>query len=265
MAIIGIDLGTTNSLVSCFKDGQAIIIPNALGDNLTPSVVSIDKNSEIHVGKVAKERLISDPTVSIANFKRFMGTEKKVMLGKYNFTPEELSSFILKSLKEDAQAFLGEEITEAVISVPAYFNDFQRRATKVAGELAGLKVERLISEPTAAALAYGLYESKEENQFLIFDLGGGTFDVSILDFFNGVAQVKAVAGDNFLGGEDFNKELINYFLGKNNIRMESLSKIEIGILHKQAEKCKLELSDKSFGEMNLNHNDTEYKDRKSVV
>jgi len=153
MAIIGIDLGTTNSLVAYWKDGQANIIPNVLNNNLTPSVVSVDDNDMILVGEIAKERLRTHPDKTAANFKRFMGTEKKYKLGKYIFSPEELSSFVLKSLKKDAEAYLKEEITEAVISVPAYFNDEQRKATQRAGILAGLKVQRLISEPTAAALA----------------------------------------------------------------------------------------------------------------
>ena len=246
MAIIGIDLGTTNSLVSYWKDGQATIIPNALNENLTPSVVSVDEDGTILIGKIAKERLITHPGKSAANFKRFMGTEKKFKLGDYVFTPEDLSSFILKSLKENAENYLGEEVTEAIISVPAYFNDAQRKATKRAGLLAGLKVERLISEPTAAALAYGLNGENDETQFLIFDLGGGTFDVSILELFEGVMEVKSVAGDNFLGGEDFNNELVNYFLHKNNMNIHDLEKKGekvISELYKQAEMCKKSLTD----------------------
>ena len=200
MTTIGIDLGTTNSLVAYWKEKEAIIIPNVLNKNMTPSVVSIDENDEILVGEIAKERLITHPECTVSNFKRFMGTNKIFNMGKYNFTPEELASFVLKSLKADAESFLGEEVTEAVISVPAYFNDAQRKATKRAGELAGLKVERLISEPTAAAIAYGLNQKDGETQFLIFDLGGGTFDVSILELFEEVMEVKSIAGDNYLGG-----------------------------------------------------------------
>ena len=245
MAIIGIDLGTTNSLAAYWKDGQARIIPNALNENLTPSVVSVDENGSIVVGEIAKERLITHPEKTAANFKRFMGTEKKYKLGKYTFTPEDLSSFILKSLKENAEKYLGEEIKEAVISVPAYFNDAQRKATKRAGMLAGLKVERLITEPTAAALAYGLNDENNESQFLIFDLGGGTFDVSILELFDGIMEVKSIAGDNFLGGEDFNYELVNYFLYLNNLDLHKLEKIDnkiVSEIYKQAENCKKALT-----------------------
>lgn len=190
MAIIGIDLGTTNSLAAIWKDGQSSIIHNVLNKHLTPSIISVDENNEILVGDVAKERLITHPELTVSNFKRYMGTSKKFNIGSYTFTPEELSFFVLKSLKEDAEKYLGEEVTEAVISVPAYFNDAQRKATKRAGELAGLKVERLISEPTAAAVAYGLHQESDEVQFLVFDLGGGTFDISILELFEGVMEVK---------------------------------------------------------------------------
>ena len=226
VAVIGIDLGTTNSLVAYWSDGQAKIIPNSLGDNLTPSVISVDEDGSILIGKIAKERLLTHPDKTAANFKRFMGTDKKYKLGNYIFTPEDLSSFILKSLKENAESYLGEEVTEAIISVPAYFNDAQRKATKRAGVLAGLNVERLISEPTAAALAYGLNEESDETQFLIFDLGGGTFDVSILELFEGIMEVKSIAGDNFLGGEDFNNELVNYFLYKNNLDIHYIENLD---------------------------------------
>ncbi|MFT8350879.1 molecular chaperone HscC [Clostridium saccharoperbutylacetonicum] len=242
MAIIGIDLGTTNSLVAVWEDGKARIIPNVLKRNLTPSVISVDENNEILVGDVAKERLITHPECTVANFKRFMGTAKKMNLGTYTFTPEELSSFILKRLKEDAESYLGEVIEEAVISVPAYFNDAQRKATKRAGELAGLKVERLISEPTAAAVAYGLHQEDDETQFLVFDLGGGTFDISILELFEGVMEVKSIAGDNFLGGEDFNKLLVEYFIEKNNLNLYKLDRKTVSALFKQAELCKQALS-----------------------
>ncbi|WP_252231914.1 molecular chaperone HscC [Clostridium sp. ZBS15] len=251
MAIIGIDLGTTNSLVAIWKDGQPTIIPNVLKKYLTPSIVSVDENGEILIGDVAKERLITHPELTACNFKRFMGTSKKFNMGCYTFSPEELSSFILKSLKEDVEKYIGEEISEAVISVPAYFNDAQRKATKSAGELAGLKVERLISEPTAAALAYGINQKNEETQFLVFDLGGGTFDISILELFEGVMEVKSIAGDNYLGGEDFNKLLVDYFATKNNLNINSLDKKTLSVLSKQAELCKKTLSDKEIANMSL--------------
>lgn len=259
MAIIGIDLGTTNSLVAIWKDGQAQIIPNVLNKNLTPSIVSVDDNNEILVGDVAKERLITHPEVTTSNFKRFMGSSKKYRMGSYIFTPEELSSFVLKSLKEDAQAYLGEEVIEAVISVPAYFNDAQRKATKRAGELAGLKVQRLISEPTAAAIAYGLHQEQDETQFLVFDLGGGTFDISILELFEGVMEVKSVAGDNYLGGEDFNKLLVDYFMQKNGLDLKKLDRKAVAAIFKQAELCKIKLSNTDEATMNLTIKEKTFK------
>ena len=259
MAIIGIDLGTTNSLVAFWKDGQAKIIPNVLKNNLTPSVVSIDDNNEILVGDIAKERLITHPEFTSANFKRFMGTSKKFNLGTYSFTAEELSSFILKRLKEDAEEYIGEKIIEAVISVPAYFNDAQRKATKRAGELAGLKVERLISEPTAAAIAYGLHQEKDDTQFLVFDLGGGTFDTSILELFEGVMEVKSIAGDNYLGGEDFNKLLVDYFLQNNNLDLKDLDRKAVSAIFKQAELCKKILSNSDKATMTLTINERTFE------
>lgn len=251
MTTIGIDLGTTNSLVAYWGDKGAEIIPNVLNSNITPSVISIDENGEILVGQIAKERLISHPHMTAASFKRYMGTEKTFKLGKYSFSPQELSSFVLKSLKADAEAFLGEEVVDAVISVPAYFNDAQRKSTKRAAELAGLKVERLISEPTAAAISYGLHNEEVETQFLVFDLGGGTFDVSILELFEGVMEVKSIAGDNFLGGEDFTNLLGAHFLKEQNIHIEDLDYKEKSAVHKQAELCKVGLSQSQVGEMKL--------------
>jgi molecular chaperone HscC len=249
MTTIGIDLGTSNSLVAYWTEEGPRLIPNALGDNLTPSVVSVDDSGEILVGKIAKERLITHPQVTVAAFKRFMGTEKVFQLNKYSFTATELSSFVLRSLKADAEAFFGEKVIEAVISVPAYFNDAQRKATKYAAELAGLKGERLISEPTAAALSYGLHQKDKNTQFLIFDLGGGTFDVSILEFFEGIMEVKSVAGDNFLGGEDFTELLANYFAEKSGLALESLERKARYVILKQAELCKRELGAGSVGTM----------------
>lgn len=211
--IIGIDLGTTNSLAAYYTDEGPKIIPNRLGRRLTPSVVSMDVESpphirsaegeeyQIYVGDSAVERGMLHPESTASVFKRDMGSRKQFHVGHKSFLAEELSSFVLRALKEDAEHYLGEEVTEAVISVPAYFNDARRRATKRAGELAGLKVERIISEPTAAAIAYGLYQNREHARFLVFDLGGGTFDVSILELYDSILEVRAVAGDNFLGAE----------------------------------------------------------------
>ncbi len=192
--IVGIDLGTTNSLIAYFTGEGPKIIPNRLGKNLTPSVVSVDEENQIYVGETAAERMALYPDTVAAAFKRSMGSSREYKLGKRTFTPEELSSFILRSLKEDAEAYLGEEVTEAVISVPAYFDNERRKATKRAGELAGFKVERIISEPTAAAIAYGLYERKRNTRFLVFDLGGGTFDVSILELYQNILEVRAWPG-----------------------------------------------------------------------
>ena len=241
--IIGIDLGTTNSLAAYYTDQGPKIIPNRLGKNLTPSVVSIDENDQIYVGETAKERMLLAPESTAAVFKRDMGSKKEFRLLHKTFTAEELSSFVLRALKEDAESFLGCPVEEAVISVPAYFNDSRRRAVKRAGELAGFKVERLISEPTAAAVAYGLYQSKGDAKFLVFDLGGGTFDVSILELFDTNLEVRAVAGDNFMGGEDFTAVIENMFYEKfPAIDRLSLDAKTAGHIHKQAESCKIGFS-----------------------
>jgi len=255
MPTVGIDLGTTNSLVAYWTDDGPKIIPNVLGSNLTPSVVSVDENGEIYVGQIAKERKITHPQLTASSFKRFMGTEKVFKLGQYSFSPEDLSSFVIRSLKADAEAFFGASVDEAVISVPAYFNDAQRKATKHAAELAGLKVERLISEPTAAAISYGLHQEKSETSFLVFDLGGGTFDVSILELFEGVMQVKSIAGDNFLGGEDFSDLLASYFIENNGIDTNALDQKARSYIQKQAELCKCELSNNVSGKMVFTFND----------
>ena len=210
--IVGIDLGTTNSLVSVWMDGRAQLIPNGLGEFLTPSCVSLDTDGSVLVGAAARERLQTHPDRSASLFKRYMGSSKTLRLAKKDFRPEELSAFILKSLKADAEAALGLPVTEAIITVPAYFSDAQRKATRAAGQLAGLKVDRLLNEPTAAALACGIHQGDAESRFLVFDLGGGTFDVSILQMFDGVMEVRASAGDNFLGGEDFAQALAELFL-----------------------------------------------------
>jgi molecular chaperone HscC len=201
--IVGIDLGTTNSLIAAWIDGAPRLIPNALGAVLTPSCVGIDQDGSVLVGEAARERLQTHPEQTASLFKRYMGSARTVRLGDRDYRAEELSALVLRSLKADAEAALGIPITKAIITVPAYFSDAQRKATRVAGELAGLRVERLLNEPTAAALAYGLHDAQGETQFLVFDLGGGTFDVSILEMFDGVMEVRASAGDNMLGGEDF--------------------------------------------------------------
>jgi molecular chaperone HscC len=242
MATIGIDLGTTNSLVSVWTEEGAKLIPNGLGDFLTPSAVSILEDESIIVGKPARDRLITHPQRTASMFKRDMGTKKIYRLAKKNFLPEELSSLILAALKEDAEHFLGEKVHEAVISVPAYFNDSQRQATKNAGALAGLEVKRIINEPTAGAIAYGLHEEYEQGTFIVLDLGGGTFDVSILEFFDGVMEVHAVAGDNRLGGEDFTKAIVEQFIDSHGLDERDLSPTEIETLRSAAEECKFTLT-----------------------
>ncbi len=223
--IVGIDLGTTNSLIAFWDDTKAKLIPNVLGKFLTPSVISVDENS-ILVGEPALNRLVTHPALTMANFKRYMGTNKVFKLGNYSFRAEELSALLLKQLKEDAELFLDMPIHEAVISVPAYFSDAQRKATKVAGQLAGLHVERLINEPTAAGIAYGLQEKLDDTNYLIFDLGGGTFDVSLLNMFSGVIEVRASHGDNVLGGIDFTQVIEEMFLN-DLIQAKGISKEQI--------------------------------------
>ncbi len=241
--MIGIDLGTTNSLAACFKDGKATIIPNRLGSRLTPSVVSVDPAGEgtVYVGETARERGMTRPLETASVFKRSMGTDREYLLGGRRFSAEELSGLVLRSLKEDAEVYLGEEVTEAIISVPAYFNDLQRKATKLAGELAGLKVSRIINEPTAAAIAYGMAGS-EDARYLVFDLGGGTFDVSILEKFGPVIEVHAIAGDNFIGGEDFTQLLATMYLQRAAVAPESLDLLTMSRVRKEAERCKCEFS-----------------------
>jgi molecular chaperone HscC len=205
--ILGIDLGTTNSAAAVYRDGEAVLVPNSLGDFLTPSAVALAQDGSILTGMAARERMVTEPLAARTLFKRTMGTQVRHKLGRREFSSEELSALVLRALKADAEAFTGEPAERAVITVPAYFNDKQRKATRRAGELAGFTVERLINEPTAAALAYGIHEMDEESPFLVFDLGGGTFDVSIVEIFDGVIEVRSSAGDNRLGGEDFNTAL----------------------------------------------------------
>ena len=239
--LIGIDLGTTNSLVACFREGKAELIPNRLGSFLTPSVVSVDPQGNLYIGEAARERALVHPLESAAVFKRSMGTDRDFVLGEFHFRAEELSSLILKSLKEDAESYLGEAVTDAIISVPAYFNDLQRKATTRAGEIAGLNVVRIINEPTAAAIAHGMAET-DDSRYLVFDLGGGTFDVSILELYSPIMEVHAIAGDNFLGGEDFTKVLCDLFYAHAGVAPESLDPKIRSEVRKTAESCKCAFS-----------------------
>ncbi|MBQ0004559.1 MAG: molecular chaperone HscC [Clostridiales bacterium] len=236
--IIGIDLGTTNSVAACYINGKTEIIPNRLGRLLTPSVVSIDENGEVLVGETAREFGYLHPDASARVFKRTMGTDLTYTLAGMTFKSEELSGFVLRSLKEDAEVYLGETIEEAVISVPAYFNDNQRKATKKAGELAGLKVSRIISEPTASAVAYGVGDKNRTERCMVLDLGGGTFDVSVLEYYKSIMEIHAISGDNYLGGEDFTSALIELFLKRIDVEYDTLDLITRNALYRSAEKAK---------------------------
>ena len=258
MAIIGIDLGTTNSLACIWKNGSPLIIKNSLGNTITPSVVGVDDNNNIIVGEVAKERLISHPGKTASEFKRTLGTRKTYMVGANGFTSEQLSSLILKKIKEDAEAFLGEEITEAVISVPAYFDDCRRNATKQAAELSGLKVERLINEPSAAALAYMQKHGFEDGTYMVIDFGGGTLDVSMIDSFDSIMEILAVAGNNQLGGKDINEAVYAHFINENNLDENLLTPEQKASIYKTAEACKIALSDTPMSIMSVNINDKNY-------
>ena len=258
--IVGIDLGTTNSLIAVWENGAPRLIANSLGEVLTPSCVSLDDDGTILVGRAARERLQTHPDRTAAVFKRYMGSDKTIRLGARSFRPEELSALILRALKEDAEAALGQPITEAIITVPAYFSDAQRKATRAAGQLAGLKVERLLNEPTAAALAYGIHQRGSETKFLVFDLGGGTFDVSVLDLFEGVMEVRASAGDNTLGGEDFVLCLVNHFIGHHKLPASLRSDAQfMQRLIAQAEAAKRALSEKPSAAIKVAHGDAEYE------
>lgn len=260
--IVGIDLGTTNSLVAYFSPEGPKIIPNRLGKHLTPSVVSVDEDGNVYVGETAKERMSLYPDSVASTFKRSMGSDREYVLSGKRYRAEELSSLVLRALKEDAETFLGESVTEAVISVPAYFDDQRRKATKRAGELAGLVVERIISEPTAAAIAHGLYDQEGDCRFLVFDLGGGTFDVSILELFENILEVRAVAGDNYLGGEDFTRVLEKLFLKDQKLDKQDMTLKEQARLYRSAEKAKCDFKDESEVIFSFVYKEEE---RKSVI
>jgi molecular chaperone DnaK len=243
---VGIDLGTTNSCVAVLEAGEPVVIANAEGSRTTPSVVAFAKNGEVLVGEVAKRQAVTNPDRTIRSIKRHMGDGTyKVSIDDKSFTPQEISARVLGKLKRDAEAYLGETVTDAVITVPAYFNDAQRQATKEAGEIAGLKVLRIVNEPTAAALAYGLDKGEHEQTILVFDLGGGTFDVSLLEIGDGVVEVKATSGDNHLGGDDWDdrvvKHLVDTFRGQHGIDL-SRDRMAVQRLREAAEKAKIELS-----------------------
>ncbi|GAB3856727.1 molecular chaperone DnaK [Nocardioides maradonensis] len=241
---VGIDLGTTNSVVAVLEGGEPTVITNAEGARTTPSVVAFAKNGEVLVGEVAKRQAVTNVDRTIRSVKRHMGTDWTVDIDGKDFTPQQISAFVLQKLKRDAEAYLGETVTDAVITVPAYFNDAQRQATKEAGEIAGLNVARIVNEPTAAALAYGL-DKGEDQTILVFDLGGGTFDVSLLEIGEGVVEVKATSGDNHLGGDDWDQRIVDWMVKKfkdaNGVDL-SADKIAAQRLQEAAEKAKIELS-----------------------
>lgn len=252
--VIGIDLGTTNSCVAVMEGGEPVVIPNAEGARTTPSVVSFQANGERLVGQVAKRQSITNPDKTIISIKRHMGTDYKVDIDGKKYSPQEISAMILQKIKADAEAYLGESVTQAVITVPAYFNDSERQATKDAGKIAGLEVLRIINEPTAASLAYGIDKTSTQEKILVYDLGGGTFDVSILELGDGVFEVLATNGDTRLGGDDFDQKVIDYiaddFKSSNGIDLRQ-DKMALQRLKEAAEKAKIELSSSQQTNINL--------------
>ena len=253
--IIGIDLGTTNSCVAVLEGGEPVVIPNSEGARTTPSVVGFAKDGERLVGQVAKHQAVANPDKTIISIKRDMGTDRKVKIDSKEYSPQEISAMILGKLKADAEAYLGEKVTDAVITVPAYFTDAQRQATKDAGRIAGLDVKRIINEPTAAALAYGLDKAQDNNQkIFVYDLGGGTFDISILEIGDGIIEVLATAGNNKLGGDDFDQKIMDYLVAefkKDNGIDLSKDKMAMQRLKESAEKAKIELSSLSNTKISL--------------
>ena len=251
--IIGIDLGTTNSCVAVMEAGEAVVIPNPEGARTTPSVVGFSKTGERVIGQAAKRQAVTNPERTITSIKRHMGSDYKVNIDGKAYTPQEISAMVLQKLKADAEAYLGETVSAAVITVPAYFTDAQRQATKDAGRIAGLEVKRIINEPTAAALAYGA-DKEDDQKIMVYDLGGGTFDVSIIEMGDGIQEVLATAGNNHLGGDDFDDRLINYladqFRAENGIDLRS-DKMAMQRLKEAAEKCKIELSGMTQANVNL--------------
>ncbi|MBP3678003.1 MAG: Hsp70 family protein, partial [Agathobacter sp.] len=247
MAILGIDLGTTNSLGAVYRNNQVELIPNRFGSFLTPSAVSID-DGKILVGQIAKERLVSHPELSAASFKKDMGTKQKYKLGDKEFSPEELSSFVIRSIVDDAKEYLQEEIEEVIVSVPAYFHDKQRVATKKAGVLAGVPVKRIINEPSAAAMA-SYFETGKEQLFLVFDFGGGTLDVSIVECFDTMVEIISVAGDNRLGGDNFHEVMSANFIKEHGLDEKKVTDKERAILLRKAEECKRALTTEETANM----------------
>ena len=265
--IIGIDLGTTNSLCAVFQDGAPKLIPNVHGKFLTPSVVGITDNGEITIGDTAKELRITKPSQCVSCFKRWMGTDRKVQLGKRSFTATELSSLVLHSLKSDAESHLNQQIIEAVITVPAYFNENQRLSTKQAGEMIGLKVRRIINEPTAAALTYGFHDRQAEKHLMVIDLGGGTFDVTLMEIFEGTLEIISTAGESQLGGEDFTDRLVSVVLQQENLQLETAEMkypLRTARLRQECETAKRDLAKNEKTKIRVPDDSGKYDDSKSL-
>src|SRR6201995_2614165 len=253
---VGIDLGTTNSVVAVLEGGEPTVIANAEGARTTPSVVAFAKSGEVLVGEVAKRQAVTNIDRTIRSVKRHMGTDWKQKIDDKDFTAQQISAFVLQKLKRDAESYLGETVTDAVITVPAYFSDAQRQATKEAGEIAGLNVSRIVNEPTAAALAYGLDKGESDQTILVFDLGGGTFDVSLLEIGEGVVEVKATSGDNHLGGDDWDQRIIDWLVDKfkSSAGIDlTRDKMAMQRLREAAEKAKIELSSSQSTSINLTY------------
>lgn len=251
---VGIDLGTTNSVICVLEGGDPTVIANSEGSRTTPSIVAFARNGEVLVGQPAKNQAVTNVERTVRSIKRHMGTDWAIEIDGKKYTPQEISARILMKLKRDGEAYLGEDITDAVITVPAYFNDAQRQATKEAGQIAGLNVLRIINEPTAAALAYGLDKGEKEQTILVFDLGGGTFDVSLLEIGEGVVEVRATSGDNHLGGDDWDQRIVDWltdkFKGQTGIDLTK-DKMAMQRLREAAEKAKIELSSSPSTSINL--------------
>ncbi len=266
--IVGIDLGTTNSLCAVFQNGQPVIIPGSHGRNLTPSVVGVLDSGELLVGDAARELRVTRPEQVASRFKRLMGTQETVSLHNKQLNAAELSSLVLKALKQDAEEYLGEEVTDAVITVPAYFNELQRRATKLAGELAGLRVNRIINEPTAAALAYGFHDRDAEKNLLVIDLGGGTFDVTMMEVFEGTLEIIASAGESTLGGEDFTDRLLGHVLQSMQMHLEATEvrlPLMVSRLREECERAKRQLGDVEQIEIRIPEDDGHFAESPRTV
>ena len=265
--IIGIDLGTTNSLCAVFENGAPKLIPNVHGKYLTPSVIGVTADGQVTIGETAKELRVTKPDHCVSCFKRWMGTDRKVQLGKRSFNATELSSLVLHSLKSDAESHLNQNITEAVITVPAYFNENQRLATKQAGEMIGLKVRRIINEPTAAALTYGFHDRQAEKHLMVIDLGGGTFDVTLMEIFEGTLEIISTAGESQLGGEDFTDRLVSVVFQKENLQLETAEMkypLRTARLRQECETAKRDLATKEKVKIRVPDSDGKYDDSKSL-